>query len=371
MNIAIVQSTPYPPEEGIGNYVYNLSQHLTERGHSVTIITRGGLRRERLRDGDVRIVRLPCPPLYPFHVDVHGIFVNRYLNQKSNRFDLVHIHSPLTPVVESSHPLVATIHTSVVEDIDHVRGWNLTNLMSELTLAVASRRIVAGQVDAAERVTTVSERVRGELAEHYGVEATVLGNGVDTSRFRPDGKDRDPYVLFVGRLDYPKGVPDLLKAAKPIVEAHDIEFVITGKGPQREQLERLARGRGIAENVRFTGYVSRERQIELYQNAELFVLPSHYEGLPTVLLEAMACGAPVVATKVGGCPEVIENGENGLLVEPGDPQGLTAAIDTALDDTELRHRMSKNARETILERYTWEIITDRFEREYRLAVEIA
>lgn len=368
MNIAMVQSTPYPPEEGIGNYAQNLSRELLDRGHSVCIVTRGGLRREETRDDGLDVVRLPCPPVYPFHVDVHGVLVNRFLNRRVGEFDLVHAHTPLTPVIETPLPQVATVHTSVVEDVGHVHGLNLTNLVSRLTLEVASKRLVAGQIDASDRITTVSDRVGGELAEHYGADdVAVVGNGVDAEQFHPGGDSDKRYVLYVGRLDYPKGLPDLIEAAKPVVEDHDIEFVITGKGPQRERLERQVEQNGIANNVTFTGYVSRERQVRLYQNATAFVLPSHYEGLPTVLLEAMACGAPVVATSVGGCPTVIEDGENGLLVSPGDPPALSEAIDTVLRDATLRERMSANARQTILDRYTWETITDAFEREYRLA----
>ena len=368
MNIAMIQSTPYPPEEGIGNYVANLSRELINRGHSVTVVTRGGVRRTKLQDDGIEIVRLPCPPLYPFHVDVHGVLVNRFLNRRTDQFDQVHSHTPLTPVIRTPLPLVATVHTSVVEDVKHVHG--VMRLLTKLTMSVSSRRLVAGLSDAADRITTVSERVSGELSEHYGADnVAVVGNGVDADLFQPDRGGDERYVLFVGRLDYPKGVPDLIKAAKPIVKNHDIEFVITGKGPQREQYERMVEQAGLTDHVTFTGFVTRERQIQLYQNATVFTLPSHYEGLPTVLLEAMACGAPVVATDVGGCPEVIDHGENGLLVSPGDPAALSDAIDSVLGNAEMRGEFGRNARKTVLDRYTWDVLATEFEREYRLAME--
>ena len=371
MNIAMVQPTPWPPEEGIGNYTYNLGSELLGRGHSISVITRGRLQRKETYDDGFRVIRLPCPPVYPFHVDVHGILVNRFLKQWEGRFDLVHAHTPLTPVIQTSLPLVSTIHTSIVEDNKHTHGWNLTNVMSTLMVSISSRRLIAGQSNAADRITTTSGPVRRELAEHYGIDdATVIGNGVNADRFYLDGDSDERYVLFVGRLDYPKGLPDLLEAAKPVVEKHDIEFKIAGKGPFRERLEQQAKRQGIADKVSFIGHVYQEQQLRrLYQNATAFVLPSHYEGLPTVLLEAMACGAPVVATTVGGCPEVIEDGTNGLLVPPKEPPALTEAIDTLLTDADMRDRFGTNARQTILDRYTWETITDVFEREYRLARE--
>jgi glycosyltransferase involved in cell wall biosynthesis len=372
MNIAMVQSTPFPPEEGIGNYVSNLSRELVDRGHSVSVLTRGGLRREQAQEGEITVVRLPYLPAYPFHVDLHGLAVNRFLDRAADRLDLVHAHTPLTPVIDAPVPLCSTVHTSIVEDVGHVHGWNVTNLASRLTLAVSSKRLLAGQSAAADRVTTVSERVARELADHYGIDATVVGNGVDAERFRP-GQDSDDrrYVLYVGRLDFPKGLPDLLEAAERVVEDHGLEFVIAGKGPLRARLERLADRRGIGDHVTFAGYVSRAHQLKLYQNATAFVLPSHYEGLPTVLLEAMACGAPAIATMVGGCPEVIDDGVNGVLVPPGDPEALADAIGAVLDDGRWRARLGTNARRTVLDRYTWEALADTFEQEYRLAMEAA
>lgn len=370
MKIAMIQSVPYPPEEGIGNYVRNLSQELIDRGHSVKVITRGGLRREKTHVDGLDIVRLPCPPVYPFHVDVHGVPVNRFLSEHADQFDLIHTHTPLTPVIETDHPLISTVHTSIVEDIKYVKGWSLRNAVMRVTWSVSSKRLVANQIDASNRVTTVSKRVSGELDEYYGAsDATVVGNGVDADRFTPSGNSKDEYILFTGRLDYPKGVPDLINAAKSVVQGSDVDLIITGKGPKRGQLEDLVNKLGITEHVAFTGYVSQDELVRLYQNAMAYVLPSHYEGLPTVLLEAMACGAPAIATRVGGCPEVIEDGINGILVDPGDKSALSNAIESVVTDRDLRNQLSTNARQTIVEEYTWEKITDRFEREYQLTIE--
>jgi glycosyltransferase involved in cell wall biosynthesis len=368
MNIAMVQSTPYPPEEGIGNYVSNLSRQLIDRGHSVSIITRGGLHREVSTDGELRVVRLPYLALYPFHVDIHGVFLDRYLSRAADRFDIVHAHTPLTPPVETSTPLVSTVHSSVAEGVEHVDARFLTTLAHRLTVRLSSQRLVSRQTDVASRVTTVSGRVRDELVDHYGIEGvTVVGNGVDPDRFSPAAGNGGNYVLFMGRLDHPKGIPDLIDAATRVTEHHGVEFVLAGKGPLRDRLEQLVRRRGIDDDVTFTGHVTGDHQLRLYQNATAFVLPSHYEGLPTVLLEAMACGAPVVSTAVGGCPDVIEDGVNGLLVPPGEPEALTDALDTLLSDPELRARFRTEARETVVDRYTWSAVADRFEREYRRA----
>jgi glycosyltransferase involved in cell wall biosynthesis len=121
---------------------------------------------------------------------------------------------------------------------------------------------------------------------------------------------------------------------------------------------------GLHNNVLFLGYVSRTKLIETYQNATVQVIPSHYEGLPTVLLEAMSCGVPVVATDIGGNKEVIKSGVNGLLVPSKSPEELSKAITRLLNDASLRENIGRAARNTIETHYTWDRVSDRIIRCY-------
>jgi glycosyltransferase involved in cell wall biosynthesis len=138
-----------------------------------------------------------------------------------------------------------------------------------------------------------------------------------------------------------------------------MKFLLSGRGPFLKKLEQEVQLRGLQEKVVFLGYIDRRKLIEIYQNATIHVVPSHYEGLPTVLLEAMACGLPIVATDIGGNNEVISSGVNGFLVPPKHPEEMAAVILRLLKDAALREKIGRAARKTIEENYTWDKITDR------------
>jgi glycosyltransferase involved in cell wall biosynthesis len=250
---------------------------------------------------------------------------------------------------------------------------SLGELLYSLTARVSSRRIIQSQADRSVRVATVATSVADELGKYYGVDdAAVVGNGVNPEEFTPvDARPDEQYLLYVGRLGRRKGIEDLIKAASQVLAEHEVHLKIVGKGPLREKLTEMVRDHGIGDRVDFLGHVERERLVELYQRSTVHVIPSHYEGLPTVLLEAMACGRPVVATAVSGSLDVIEDGVNGVLVPARSPEALATAVDDLLGDPARRDRLGQAARETILAEYTWEAIADEYVRLYREATEHA
>jgi glycosyltransferase involved in cell wall biosynthesis len=223
------------------------------------------------------------------------------------------------------------------------------------------------------KVTVVTPTVAGELRE-YGVnpdEATVVWNGVDEKRFYPvhDQVSTEKYVLYTGILRARKGLFDLLDCAEQVCSVDPtIKFVIAGTGPFLGKVETAIQRKRLHGKVILLGRVSSAKLIELYQNATIHVIPSHYEGLPTVLLEAMACGLPVVATDIGGNREVISNGVNGFLVPPKTPKVMAETILKLLGDDGLRKRTGKAARETIEKQYTWDKIADHFTSIYESAL---
>lgn len=370
MNVAMVISTSFPPEEGIGFYADNLASKLRDRGHDVTIVTRGSLRTERTSHDGLEVVKLPYVPAYPFHVDLHARPVNDYLRRRSD-LDLVHVHTPLTPVVDVDLPVVSTVHTSVVEDVDQISSGGLRPLAMKCVTSVTSKRILAAQCEAADELTTVARSVKEELATHYGVtDVEVVGNGVDEAEFTPPSEPPDErYVLFVGRLSYRKGVLELVDAWTRVAPHHDVTLKVVGDGPLRERMESTARERGVESSVTFEGHIPRAELVRRFRNATLFVLPSRYEGLPTVLLEAMASGCPVVATDVSGCIDAIDPGDDGILVPPRDPERMAEAVRELLDDDDRRQELGASARETILEKFTWKEIADRYESIYGRVLE--
>jgi glycosyltransferase involved in cell wall biosynthesis len=196
-------------------------------------------------------------------------------------------------------------------------------------------------------------------------------NAVDTNRFHPDYvpvelaaekqqqidafDDGDLLCGFVGGLYPYKGLGDIA-AALDEMEA-DCRVVVAGDGPEREPLEEQFGSRGL-----FLGSLPYEQIPAVYHQMDVLVLPSYTEGLPRVVLEAQATGTPVIATRVGGVPEVIRDGETGLLVDPRRPSQLGKALNRLLADETERTRLGDHGRAAIEDEFSWEALYGRYER---------
>jgi len=208
----------------------------------------------------------------------------------------------------------------------------------------------------------VSEGVRS-FTEHRAhirpSKLTVIANAVDEPRPRRSrGEvraglglcDEDVFVLSVGRLDRQKGYTHLVHAAADCI-SRDARFffAVAGEGAAREAVEAAVEAAGLGERFRLLGW--RDDTADLYHAADIFALPSLWEGMPNALLEAAACGLPLVATSVEGSSEIVVDGETGLLVPPADPQALARALCSLADAPEAAARMGRAARARTLERH--------------------
>ena len=164
----------------------------------------------------------------------------------------------------------------------------------------------------------------------------IVHCGVDPARYDASGPRDGHHLAFVGRLDAVKGVPLLLEAlAEARKSLPDLRLTLVGDGPDREALLDQARALDLSEAVEFAGYLSQTEVAALLAYADCLVLPSFAEGVPVVLMEAMAARVPVVTTRIAGVPELVEDGVSGLLVPPGDVHALQAAIERLLYDKHL------------------------------------
>lgn len=168
----------------------------------------------------------------------------------------------------------------------------------------------------------------------------VIGNPVEINPLAPS---REPVskVLFLGRLREKKGVFDLIKAVA-LLDMPSLHFVLAGD-EDAAAVHALAMELGVSDQISLPGWVDGGEKKEQLDTADMFVLPSYFEGLPVGVLEAMANGVPIVTTSVGGIPDVVTNREHALLVAPGNPEALAAAIRELATDTELRHRLREKA----------------------------
>lgn len=227
-----------------------------------------------------------------------------------------------------------------------------------------------------ERVVCVSEDLRQRSLE-CGVRpdrCLVIENGIDTEQHRrrfdlASAKRRlglspgRAVVGAVGRLSAEKGFDLLIRAFADLVRSKDdVQLLLVGDGSERPRLEALITELGLGDRVRLLGF--RADTLDVFESMDVYALSSRSEGLPNVLLEAMAVGVPVVATRVGGVPRLVKDEVNGLLIEPGSVGGLASALARVLTDTELRGRLGRAGREVVESDYDFKHRIQKFRELY-------
>ncbi|MEU9223774.1 glycogen synthase [Streptomyces massasporeus] len=272
-------------------------------------------------------------------------------------------------------------HVMTAHSLEPLRPWKAEQLGGGYELSSWAERTA---IEAADAVVAVSGAMREDILGCYPAldpeRVHVVHNGIDTTLYRPDhgtdaleriGLDRSrPYVLFVGRITRQKGVPHLLRAVRDIDPAAQV--VLCAGAPDTPEIDQEFRElfgelSGVRDGVFWIPkMLPRPEVIQLLTHAALFVCPSVYEPLGIVNLEAMACGTPVVASAVGGIPEVVDDGTTGLLVPPGDAfeAGLARAMDTVLGDPEAARRMGEAGRERAVGEFGWDAVARRTVRLY-------
>jgi len=377
MKICMLISTPFPPKEGIGYHTYHLSKNLMEKGHEIVVITRGSLMKtQKTVFEGIEVIKAPYIPLYPFYIKLHGISVNKIFKKIESEIDIVHIHSPLPPLIKTKKPIITTIHTPMLTDYKQVKINSIFSFFAKISANLVSYPHELKLIRASDIVTTVSSSVAKELVEYdlNPKDIVIAGNGVDEKFFfhkERIAENNSKYIMFVGRIDREKGIFDLVKSAKIICNCRsDVFFTIAGSGRDLKKLRAVIKKEGIDNRFILLGQVNKDHLVKLYQNASIFVLPSYHEGLPGVLLEAMSCGLPIVATNVRGNRDLITDGKNGIIVPPRNPYKLSEAILSLLDDKSLGKSHGLHARKTIEQRYTWNKVSNKLLRCYKSLVEV-
>ncbi|MEV6808057.1 glycogen synthase [Streptomyces sp. NPDC017248] len=291
--------------------------------------------------------------------------------------DLVHSHTWYAALAGHVAKLLYGVpHVLTAHSLEPLRPWKAEQLGGGYALSGWAERTA---IEAADAVIAVSGAMRADILACYPAldpdRVHVVHNGIDTGLYRPDhgtdaltrhGIDPDrPYVLFVGRITRQKGVPQLLRAVRDIDPGAQV--VLCAGAPDTPEIERefeelfeeLRRARaGVFWIPRM---LPRPEVIQLLTHAAVFVCPSVYEPLGIVNLEAMACGTPVVASRVGGIPEVVADGRTGLLVDVDDgfEAGLARALDTVLGDPDAARRMGEAGRARAVGEFGWDAVARR------------
>jgi glycosyltransferase involved in cell wall biosynthesis len=284
----------------------------------------------------------------------------------AGRVALVHVHSAsdasffrkaifIAVALLARRPVIFQLHGGGFYDFYSKRCGPLRRLAVRFVLDRVAR-IVTLSEEGARRIAGITRNRR----------VSTIPNMVDTRALRSP-PSRDPQgaeLLFLGRLEPGKGIYELLEAAAQLRSRFPrLRLVLAGAGDEQAVATR-AHALGIGDRIEFPGWVEGEGKVLLLRRASAFVLPSHVENMPVSVLEAMAAGLPVIATRVGALPELVEEGETGLLVPPRDARALAAAIETILSDPGLRARMGASARERAERDYSVERLMPKLETLY-------
>lgn len=398
MKICMLAPEFLPVWGGVGTYVVELVRHLP-KNIEVHVVTpmREGFGEEKIFTSDYDFSRYFGSNVYVHFVckasdtfSYNAKFQYACLKHvpklvKDERIDLMHSHTAHMPDLmlqfkRLNVPTLTTIHSTIQGQRYGTKSsgmgfWSLefSEKLTYLTFPVL--RLAEVVYFSKERYyITVSKWMKEQILKQYPKidpsSISVIHNSVDTERFSP-GKRKDPpqrdIVLFTGRLIAAKGVRYLIDVIPNVLREYpDTLFIFIGAGnslPYQRQLREV----GIPEkNFAFLGYLKESSDlVEHYRASSVYVAPTLYENLPIRVLEAMACGVPVVASNVCAIPEAIENGVNGILVRPGSLDELADAICGLLGDPNLRRRMGDNAKKTVLERFDWKVNVVRIAEVYQ------
>jgi alpha-maltose-1-phosphate synthase len=353
----------YPPEiyGGAGVHVEYLARELT-RLVNLTVHCQGA-------DRPTAVAHRPWDRLAGANQALQTISTDLSMTAAVGSADLVHSHTWYANLAGHLASLLYGIpHVVTVHSLEPLRPWKAEQLGGGYALSSWCERTA---VEAAAAVIAVSNGMRDDLLAAYPAvpadRVRVIHNGIDTSEYRPDpGTDvldryrvepGRPSVIFVGRVTRQKGLPVLLRAASAINQA--AQLVICAGQADTPELE--SEVSDLAQQLRadrsgviwLSGMLAKREVIQLLTHATVFVCPSLYEPLGIVNLEAMACGTAVVGSRVGGVPEVVADGETGLLVPPGDPAALADAINVLLADEHRAAQMGRLGRARAETEFGW------------------
>lgn len=355
MKIALVSIDFYPDVGGVAAHVVELGKALAQQDH------------------DVHVVAIPCGaetaphstlhamqvhrPSIPKQKPIYSWMTHRWLQKfiRDENIDVVHVHGmrPLEATKNLAAPVVFTNHTS--------------GFLKRIKKGPAEHRKLAKRLSHVSHVLAPSqELVDATLTVGYHGPVTFISNGVDTNRFTPgpatfrdewNVQDDEVVLLLARRLVEKNGVTVFAEALTKLAES-GLKFraIFAGDGAEREAVAQiLTRGNAIDSAV-FLGNVMNENMPGIYRSADISVLPSFMEATSITGLESMACGLPLVGTRVGGIPVLIDEESTGLLVEPGDPDGLAKAIHRLAADAATRRGMGDRARQRAADKFSWDRI---------------
>ena len=363
MRICFISRRFFPTISGMSVYALNLLRELVRGGHDVTMISqyRGDELGIRVYGGGkppavegVKVIGLEARGEQSggnFEADVAEMAEIALREHREKPFDIIHAQygyptglAALEAGKQAGVPCVVSIQGG---DGHWVGTCCATHKAAMLAVLGHADALLIGSRSFAEEV----RQNHGTPLERF----TIVPGAVDVSRFFPGEPHRPLRVLYHGRVDARKGVLDLLHAWPQVPAGY--RLIISGIGPDTEAVVAKVKELGLDGSVEQTGYVAYEDVPEVYRRADIFVSPTYAEGFSNTILEAMASNLPVVSTRAVGVVDCLRDGDNGLLVEPGDVPALAQALTRVLTDESLRKRLAAAALGEAREIYSWQNVS--------------
>ena len=377
----LTHSFPRTPGDAAGSFVLNLARALQGEGVEVRVVAPSGdhLAAEDSFDG-IAVERFRYAPRRYENLAYTGNMAALVKHNLSAKLALVGF-------LGSGFNSAVRVRRAWEPELIHAHWWFPGGLVgtwvsalahlplvttlhgSDVRLAVGTpfaRPLFRRVLQQSSAVTAVSRWLADEARSATQVAPTVAPMPVNTDMFTPGGERIAGRLLFVGRLNQQKGLEHLLEAMARMRRPATLEVV--GDGAARGGLEALARERGIAERITWHGALPQPALVDHYRRASAVVMPSVGEGLGLVAVEALLCRTPVVAFESGGIVDTVQHDRTGVLVPPGDVEGLAAALDALLDEPERAHRLGEAGRMVALSGFAPESVARRYAGIYRAAI---
>lgn len=368
---------PFISETGPGAYLRGLSQSLSKLGCEVHILVLNSKNSNRVVNG-VQLHYL-SPSVNPFlNIPVAKRYIFSLISFREvdglcreYKMDIIHGQSPSSYgyglLRRGNIPFVVTLHGTSFGEFESYFDIPLSFINRNVIFGAMGEVLAAFltciEYKCADKVIAVSKATAEEAVRFYRLpkdRVVTIHNGIDLPSFtdlRVEEENKEHTMLSVGRLSWRKGYKYLIDAMPNVLSEYpNVKLLLISDGDQRTPLQQHVRKLGIENSVLFLGKVSAERLYSLYHEADVYVQPSLYEPFGIAILEAMSMRKPVVATRVGGIPEIIANEVEGLLVEPGNSLQLARAIKRVFLDSSLRRTLGNNARRRVEKEFTWEAI---------------
>lgn len=353
MRVGLISADFAPNVGGVAAHVVELGKSLARAGHEVHVFTLplGDERDACTSWHGMTVHRPPFPKNKLFYTILMRRFLKNFMSKQ--KLDVLHVHGmrPLEATRGLDVPVLFTNHTS--------------GFLKRLEKGPKHIRRAGSQLKHIAHVLAPSQQLVDATREvGYDKEVDFIPNGVDTNRFTPGhsnerlawGVKEDETVILLGRRLVEKNGVVVFADAVTKINTPKTKFVFAGDGPERNKVESILKKGNRFEQSIFLGNVPNTKMPDLYRAADISVLPSFMEATSITGLESMSTGLPLVGTRVGGIPTLIDEGKTGLLVEPGNPTALAESITQLIEDKSLRKSMGDAARQRAIQKFSWDHI---------------